>query len=535
MTHGFGSDWRMNRRQMILMSGAACGCGLIGRNSLAADLDARKNDPLTKKLSAKQTFFCTSLGPTNHEEHQEAARQIQVARPDKYREMIEKGFQVRQTPSQAPRARGFAPANAPGTPVPRKERLALASSLLWPKASRVTYQFIDQRPDSDLSDRIVVAFEEWMPHTGLRIEYQPSGVADIRITFEDIGYWSVIGIQARQKQGATLSIQPGNSAEYQRATLHETGHALGAIHEHQAPTNQIPWDKQAVYAYYKANFNWDPPTVDDQVLNLYNDGPVSNSTFDKLSIMNYVIPDEVLLPGKTAKDFEVPQFNQTLSDTDRKFMEVVYGVSAPASDQSNKSDKRPSEDTKPKVVPDREKLNAQEAKPFTVNTSIKGDFSSDAQMHLYKIEGVEGDYIIETVDGARVGKALSGAMPVVVELFNGTDFAEDKSVKTSTFGAFNGSDTKLTSLGVLDAFLAYNLKKGTPYYALVRPQQRLKAGDKVSYTLYFRPAGTAREHSGVWDQLRTDIKTKLEKTILKAQNELGNSTTAGSLRSKLRL
>lgn len=38
--------------------------------------------------------------------------------------------------------------------------------------------------------------------------------------------------------------------EYSRVVLHEFGHALGAIHEHQHPEAAIPWDKPKVYEYY---------------------------------------------------------------------------------------------------------------------------------------------------------------------------------------------------------------------------------------------------------------------------------------------
>ncbi len=40
--------------------------------------------------------------------------------------------------------------------------------------------------------------------------------------------------------------------EYRRVVLHEFGHALGGIHEHQSPASGvIPWDKPKVYEIIK--------------------------------------------------------------------------------------------------------------------------------------------------------------------------------------------------------------------------------------------------------------------------------------------
>ena len=44
--------------------------------------------------------------------------------------------------------------------------------------------------------------------------------------------------------------------EYSRVVIHEFGHALGAIHEHQNPKGGIQWNKQAVYAYFSGPPNF---------------------------------------------------------------------------------------------------------------------------------------------------------------------------------------------------------------------------------------------------------------------------------------
>ena len=36
--------------------------------------------------------------------------------------------------------------------------------------------------------------------------------------------------------------------EYSRVVVHEFGHALGCIHEHQSPAATFQWNKEAVYA-----------------------------------------------------------------------------------------------------------------------------------------------------------------------------------------------------------------------------------------------------------------------------------------------
>jgi len=47
-----------------------------------------------------------------------------------------------------------------------------------------------------------------------------------------------------------------SDSEFSRTVIHEFGHALGMIHEHQHPLAAIPWDKDKVYTYYAGYPNY---------------------------------------------------------------------------------------------------------------------------------------------------------------------------------------------------------------------------------------------------------------------------------------
>src|SRR5438128_1710060 len=56
-------------------------------------------------------------------------------------------------------------------------------------------------------------------------------------------------------------------AEYERVVVHEFGHALGAIHEHQNPKGGIEWNLPAVYAYFAGPPNhWSKEETDLNVV-----------------------------------------------------------------------------------------------------------------------------------------------------------------------------------------------------------------------------------------------------------------------------
>ena len=102
--------------------------------------------------------------------------------------------------------------------------------------------------------------------------------------------------------------------------LHEFGHALGCIHEHQHPAGGIPWNKQAVYNYYAGYPNyWTAAQVDTNIFNAYADNlTVHTDQPDPLSIMMYPI-DKALTDGQ----YEVG-FNAALSPTDVDFIKQAY-------------------------------------------------------------------------------------------------------------------------------------------------------------------------------------------------------------------
>ncbi len=112
-----------------------------------------------------------------------------------------------------------------------------------------------------------------------------------------------------------------SQSEFSRTTIHEFGHALGLVHEHQHPTNNIPWNRPAVYDYYYRTQNppWTPGQVDFNIFARYSAGETSFSQYDPSSIMHYAIPSALLLDPSRAVGW-----NTVLSLTDKDFISRAY-------------------------------------------------------------------------------------------------------------------------------------------------------------------------------------------------------------------
>lgn len=159
--------------------------------------------------------------------------------------------------------------------------------------------------------------------------------ADIRITFSQPGNWSVYGKQAKNVPtpdptmclGSLLT--PLHEHEYRRIVLHEFGHALGLVHEHQNPNitytdengverEGIPWDKQAVYDFYLQEYGWEQEKVNSNVFERYDANILKATAFDPKSVMIYTIQGKF-----TGGRFEV-DWNNELSEMDKAFIATLY-------------------------------------------------------------------------------------------------------------------------------------------------------------------------------------------------------------------
>ena len=166
----------------------------------------------------------------------------------------------------------------------------------------------------------------------IRIQFIPydittsGNVADIRIMFRDGGSSSTIGTAAKlvPQDQATMFfgwINENQTEEVLRRTiLHEFGHALGLIHEHQSPVVNIPWDKEKVYEYYRITQNppWSREQVDVNIFERYSEESTNHTDYDSTSIMHYPVPEEL-----TIGDFSIP-WNNVLSDKDKDFIKEIY-------------------------------------------------------------------------------------------------------------------------------------------------------------------------------------------------------------------
>lgn len=195
------------------------------------------------------------------------------------------------------------------------------SSLYW-KKTKLRVSFLD---GTELQKQKVREFApEWSNYANIEFEFVEKGFSsDIRITFSSGGSWSYVGTSAeKHKTKATMQFgwfdKDTADNEFKRVILHEFGHALGLIHEHQSPAATIKWNEPVVIEYYKENFKWTENAVRKHIFGKYSKDQVSSSTYDPLSIMHYHIDSDWTMDGFTVS------WNTKLSEMDISFIRKAY-------------------------------------------------------------------------------------------------------------------------------------------------------------------------------------------------------------------
>lgn len=173
--------------------------------------------------------------------------------------------------------------------------------------------------------RVMHHAKTWTKYANLNFKFVDYGSADIRVAFTQNGSsWSVVGKQALYMNNNEPTMNFGwlndrtPDYEFQRTVLHEFGHALGLLHEHQNPTGGIPWDKEAVYDYYRRTQGWNRQTTYENVMQKAERSQSQYSKYDPESIMHYPIDGRL-----TGGQYEVGM-NSTLSPIDVAYIAEMY-------------------------------------------------------------------------------------------------------------------------------------------------------------------------------------------------------------------
>ncbi|WP_024686166.1 MULTISPECIES: matrixin family metalloprotease [Pseudomonas] len=209
----------------------------------------------------------------------------------------------------------------------REPRILVAFNKYWARGRTLKIAFL-KNPPAPLTGPIIDAARKWLPHVNLKFEFVTGGPSDIRIGLNTHLNWSELGTDALliAQDQPTMEFNFGElfeadlkpKPELERIVLHEFGHVLGAVHEHQHPDAKIPWN-EPVLRQLLALAGYSDALVAKNFLDQYEAADFHYSAYDKDSIMHFDIPNAL-----TLGDVEVINTGKTLSAKDIEFMQSIY-------------------------------------------------------------------------------------------------------------------------------------------------------------------------------------------------------------------
>lgn len=224
-----------------------------------------------------------------------------------------------------------------------KARGVVARSLTWRPGQTIKVCF--KAGSRGAHERVIRVASEWMQYANVTFDFTEDGAPrrcrgdsseDIKIDFVDnAGWWSAYGTLARQRDPSMnlqffgidtprySNGQPAPEKELRRIILHEFGHALGMMHEHQSPMAQCDAEMDWDAAYQMgARLGWNREQVHAQMGQLVNAIEFNMTEIDRKSIMHYSLPPNLFKRGRSSPCW-VPD-NDDLSEQDKRFIANVY-------------------------------------------------------------------------------------------------------------------------------------------------------------------------------------------------------------------
>ena len=201
-------------------------------------------------------------------------------------------------------------------------------SKLWRPGLTIRVKFLEGA--ASLQRKVERFAREWTQFANIEFAFFPPGStepAEERLSFSaDPGSWAALGTDALvfSEDAPTINfgwLKPNtDDEEISRVVVHNFGHVLGLVHEHQQPNARLKWNREEVYRLFSGPpNNWDKAMIDNNMLARYRQSSViPYRPYDPDSIMLYQFPASLFQNKKPTKN------NTRLSASDKEFIARLY-------------------------------------------------------------------------------------------------------------------------------------------------------------------------------------------------------------------